>query len=144
MDNQHHVTCPHCGAVNRLPGSRLNDQPSCGRCKGQLYTGKPIVLTDSNFAAHVDRGSIPVVVDFWADWCGPCKMMAPHFDRVTADMEPEVRLAKLDTESNPHTVSRFQIRSIPTVILFKNGTEVARQAGAMDANRLSSWIRTHL
>ena len=109
-----------------------------------LYTGKPIVLTDANFSAHVDRSSIPLVVDFWAEWCGPCKMMAPHFDRVAANLEPEIRLAKLDTESNPHTAGRFHIRSIPTVILFRGGSEVARQSGAMDANMLSNWIRSNI
>ncbi len=144
MDNQHHVACPHCGAINRLPSSRINDQPNCGRCKGLLYTGKPVVLTDANFSAHVNRSSTPLVVDFWAEWCGPCKMMAPHFDRVAANLEPGIRLAKLDTEANPRTASRFNIRSIPTIILFKNGQEVTRQSGAMDANMLSNWIRTHV
>ncbi|UCD68375.1 MAG: thioredoxin TrxC [Betaproteobacteria bacterium] len=144
MDYQHHVACPHCNAVNRLPGSRINDQPSCGRCKGILFLGKPIVLTDANFAAHVDHSSIALVVDFWAEWCGPCKMMAPHFDRVAAKLEPAIRLAKLDTDANPHTAGRFTIRSIPTIILFRNGAELARQSGTMDANVLSNWIRSNV
>jgi thioredoxin 2 len=143
MDIQHHIACPHCSAVNRISASRLNDQPSCGRCKKPLFTGRPIVVTDENFATHVDRSSIPLVVDFWAEWCGPCKMMAPHFNRVAGHLEPGIRLAKLDTDANPNTASRFNIRSIPTVIMFKDGREVARQSGAMDANRLSNWIREH-
>jgi len=143
MDNQQHVACPHCGAVNRIPAARLTDHPNCGKCKQSLFTGKPIVLTDINFTTHVERSSIPLVVDFWAQWCGPCKMMAPHFDRVAAHQEPGVRLAKLDTDANPATASRFNIRSIPTIILFKDGREVARKSGAMDANMLSNWIREH-
>lgn len=141
MDNQHHVACPHCSAINRIPASRLSDHPSCGKCKQALFTGKPIVLTDASFTTHVERSSIPLVVDFWAQWCGPCKMMAPHFERVAGHLEPQVRLAKLDTDANPQAAARFNIRSIPTLIMFKNGREVARQSGAMDANRLSTWIR---
>ena len=144
MDNHQYVTCSHCSAVNRIPGSRLSDQPKCGQCKQPLFTGKPIVLSDANFAAHAQRGSLPIVVDFWAPWCGPCKMMAPHFERAAAGLEPEVRLAKLNTDDNPQVSGRFNIRSIPTMILFKNGQEVARQSGAMDANRLTSWIREHV
>lgn len=141
MDNQYYVACPHCSAINRIPAARISEHPICGQCKQTLFTGKPIVLTDANFAVHAERSSLPLVVDFWAAWCGPCKMMAPHFDRVAANLEPEVRLAKLDTDANPATASRFNIRSIPTLILFKNGREAARQSGAMDANMLSNWIR---
>jgi thioredoxin 2 len=141
MDNHDHVACPHCNAINRIPETRLRDNPTCGQCKQPLFTGKPVNLTDSSFAAHVERSSIPVVVDFWAEWCGPCKMMAPHFASVAGNLEPNVRFAKLDTEANPNTSARFNIRSIPTLIVFKNGREVARQSGAMDANTLTIWIR---
>jgi len=144
MDNQQYVTCPRCSTVNRIAGSRLSDQPNCGQCKQPLFTGKPVVLSDASFVAHTERGSLPIVVDFWAPWCGPCKMMAPHFERVAAQLEPNVRLAKLNTDDNPQAASRFNIRSIPTMILFRNGREVARQSGAMDANRLSNWIRENV
>lgn len=141
MDNQNHVACPHCNAINRIPETRLRDNPNCGQCKQPLFTGTPVKLSDASFNAHVERSSIPVVVDFWAAWCGPCKMMAPHFERVAGQLEPHIRLAKLDTDANPNAAARFNIRSIPTLIVFRNGREVARQAGAMDSNALTRWIR---
>ena len=140
MDDAQHIACPHCNAVNRVPAGRLADQPGCGKCKRPLTTGKPVNLTDSSFAAHVERSDLPIVVDFWAAWCGPCKMMAPHFERAAAALEPNVRFGKLDTDANPQTASRFGIRSIPTIILFKNGREAARQSGAMDSSALKNWI----
>ena len=143
MDFHHHIACPHCNATNRVPNDRLIDAPKCGKCGHPLFLAAPIELTDANFSAQVQRTSIPVVVDFWAPWCGPCRMMAPHFERAAAQLEPEVRLAKLDTDANPETAGRFAIRSIPTMILFRNGQETARQSGAMDAGRLADWIRSH-
>jgi thioredoxin 2 len=144
MDIHQHVVCPHCGSVNRVASSRLADSPNCGKCKQPLFTGAPIALDDAGFATQIERTSLPVVVDFWAPWCGPCRMMAPHFERAARELEPEVRLAKLDTEAHPATAARYAIRSIPTLILFRNGKEVARHSGAMDARALTRWIRDRL
>jgi thioredoxin 2 len=144
MDAQHHVACPHCDAINRIPSQRLGDAPKCGKCSKPLFEGAPFALTDSNFPAHIERSSLPVLVDFWAAWCGPCRAMAPHFEQAARQLEPNVRFAKLNTDENPRTSSRFSIRSIPTLILFRNGAEIARQAGAMDSHRLTEWLRSHL
>jgi thioredoxin 2 len=139
-----HLVCPHCNAINRIPEERLEHKPTCGKCKKLLFSGRPIELTDQNFARHVNKSDLPVVVDFWASWCGPCKMMAPHFEAVAAQLEPHVRLAKLNTEHAQQTAARFGIRSIPTLAVFKNGQEIARQAGAMDAHAMTGWIQSHI
>lgn len=138
------LVCPHCQATNRIPSSRLDQHPNCGKCKKPLFTGHPVELSDQGFAKHVKNDGIPLVVDFWASWCGPCKMMAPHFETAARQLEPRVRLAKLNTEEAQQTAAQFGIRSIPTVAIFKNGKEVARQAGAMDARTLNNWIQSHL
>jgi thioredoxin 2 len=144
MDQKSHIVCPACGATNRVPDERLADHPTCGKCKQPLFTGKPVVLDDASFARHIDASDIPVVVDFWAPWCGPCRSMAPHFERAAGMLEPQVRLAKLDTEQAQQTAAHYGIRSIPTLIMFKGGREVARQSGAVDANALVSWVRSKL
>jgi len=139
-----HITCPACGATNRVPGERMAEHPVCGKCKQALFRGKPMELNEANFGAQLAASDIPVVVDFWAPWCGPCRSMAPHFERAAALLEPQVRLAKLNTEEAQATAARLGIRSIPTLIMFRNGREVARQSGAMDANSLVQWVRGQL
>ena len=139
-----HIACPVCGATNRVPAERMAEHPVCGKCKQALFQGKPVELNEANFGAQLAASDIPVVVDFWAPWCGPCRSMAPHFERAATLLEPQVRLAKLNTEEAQATAARLGIRSIPTLIMFRNGREVARQSGAMDANSLVQWVRGQL
>ena len=136
------VVCPHCHAANRLPAERLADGATCGKCKARLFSGKPIELGAANFDNHIGRSDIPVLVDFWAPWCGPCRTMAPAFAQAAQQLEPEFRLAKVNTEDEQQLAARFGIRSIPTLALFRNGREVARQAGAMDTASLVRWVRS--
>jgi thioredoxin 2 len=141
MSDPVHVVCPHCGATNRLPRERLADGPTCGKCRQLLFNGHSVSLTESDFDRQIGKSDIPVVVDFWAAWCGPCKMMAPQFERAAKELEPSVRLAKLDTEAAQGIAARYGIRSIPTMIAFKGGREVSRQSGAMDAGSIVRWVR---
>ena len=143
MSQSKHIVCPSCSAINRLPADKLAQGPKCGKCGERIFTGKPAELNDQNFERHVSRSDIPVVVDFWADWCGPCKMMAPQFEQAAKQLEPEVRLAKLDTDAAQATAARFNIRSIPTLMLFRNGREVARQPGAMGAADIVRWVQAN-
>lgn len=144
MSDALHIVCPHCHSVNRLPQEKLSAGGKCGRCKQPLFDGKPVELTQATFSQHVSRSDIPLLVDFWAPWCGPCKMMAPVFLQAAAQLQPRVQLAKVNSEQEQALASRYGIRSIPTLALFKGGQEVDRVAGAMDLNNLLAWTRRHL
>jgi thioredoxin 2 len=136
-----HVVCPHCQTPNRLARERLGDGARCGNCKQPLLPGRPIELTKAAFERHLGADTLPLVVDFWAPWCAPCRMMAPAYEPAAAQLAPEVRLAKVDTEAEPELATRFAIRAIPTLIAFKDGREVARRSGASDLPGLVQWIQ---
>jgi thioredoxin 2 len=140
MANSVHIVCGRCDSVVRLPGERLGDAPRCPKCHFPLFEGKPIALTLANFDRHITRGDLPIVVDFWAPWCGPCVAMAPFYEATARELEPKMRFAKLNTEDEAALAARFNIRSIPTLIVFRNGREIARQSGAMDSAALSRWL----
>jgi len=136
-----HIVCPHCDAVNRVPAAKMNEDPVCGKCTKALFTGQPADLAAARFLKHIERSDIPVLVDFWAPWCGPCRTMAPFYGQATQQLEPAFRVVKLNTEEAQELAGRFNIRSIPTLALFKKGREVARQPGAMDTANIMAWAR---
>ncbi|RMD80118.1 MAG: thioredoxin TrxC [Gammaproteobacteria bacterium] len=145
MEDKLHVVCPACGAVNRVPAARLDQGPRCGRCKTPLFQGRPVALDAAGLERHLHRDEIPLLVDFWAPWCGPCRMMAPAYEQAAALLEPRVRVAKVNTEEEQEAAARFGIRSIPTLVLFHRGREVARQAGALTSPQaIAAWVQRAL
>ncbi len=139
-----HIVCPACNGINRVPEARLADDPHCARCKQSLFQGKPVPFNAVQFDRQLTRSDVPLIVDFWADWCGPCHMMAPAFESAARKLEPHVRLAKVDTEAERGIASRYAIRSIPTLIAFRGGREIGRQSGAMSLESLLAWSRQAL
>ncbi|MCS6810248.1 MAG: thioredoxin TrxC [Tepidimonas sp.] len=139
-----HVVCPHCHTTNRVRADQLEAAPDCGRCHQPLFTAHPVALDAAAFERHLERSDLPLLVDFWAPWCGPCRMMAPHFEAAAAQLEPHVRLVKVNTEEQPALAARWGIRSIPTLVLWAGGREVARQSGAMGQGDIVRWVHAAL
>jgi thioredoxin 2 len=139
-----HVLCPHCNSTNRVPADRTGSGPRCGKCHQALFNGHPVELDEAGFERHIASNDIPVVVDFWAPWCGPCRSMEPEFRKAAGMLEPAARLVKVNTEVAQNLAQRFNIRSIPTMALFHRGREIARQSGAMGATAIASWVRAKM
>ncbi|MBB3102919.1 thioredoxin TrxC [Azomonas macrocytogenes] len=136
------IPCAHCAALNRIPASRLGETPHCGRCKNEVLTTKPFELNQTSFANQI-KGDLPLLVDVWASWCGPCRSFAPVFEQAAVRLAGRYRLAKLDSEAHPQLSTQLGIRSIPSLILFKNGREIARQSGALPLPQLLDWLERH-
>lgn len=139
-----HYTCPNCAAINRIPTDKTATDAVCGRCKSALFNGQPTDLTDQNFSRFIKKNDFPIIVDFWASWCGPCKMMAPVFSNLSEQMQSQLRFAKVNTEEAQQTSTRLGIRSIPTLILYHQGKEIDRLAGALPEQQLRQWLEQGL
>lgn len=144
MSDTLHIVCPACFAVNRVPAERVHERPNCGKCHQPLFPGHPVELSEARFDTYLTKNDLPVLVDFWAPWCGPCRMMAPAFAHAASQLVPRVLFAKLNTDEAQETAARYGIRSIPTMILFQQGREVARHSGAVGTAEIVRWVQSHL
>ena len=144
MSKYTHIVCPYCDGTNRIPSDKTPNEAKCGRCKKSILDTTPIELSTKNIDQHIKKNDIPVIIDFWAPWCGPCKMMAPNFEQASRNFRARVRFAKVNTEEQQSIAGHFNIRSIPTLILFKDGKEIDRVSGALDANQLTQWINSKI
>jgi thioredoxin 2 len=148
MDAAVHIVCPHCDTINRVPRERLANDDAvggrCGSCHEALFDRHPVALDTARFERHLEKSDVPLLIDFWAEWCGPCRMIAPEFERAAAAIEPRARLVKVNVDAEPALAQRFQVRSIPTLVLALHGREVARTAGARSAAQLARWVEVEL